>query len=216
MRSLGLLQPGEHVTLLCLGAHPDDLEIGAGGSILKWLGLGVCLDVHWCVATASEEREREARASAEAFLAGADKVSLHFGSFRDGFLPYEGAAVKTWVEGLAPANPDLILTPRREDSHQDHRMLSELTWSTFRDHLILEYEIPKWDGDLGHSNFYVPISAENLQRKITLMESHFLSQQQKDWFDPETFRGIARLRGMECRAPEHYAESFIMRKGLSG
>ena len=134
-------------------------------------------------------------------------------SFRDGFFPEQGEEIKQWFEELkARINPDLILTHRRDDAHQDHREVCRLTWNTFRDHLILEYEIPKWDGDIGQPNLYVPVSAAALERKIELLMAHFGSQRSKQWFDDETFRGLARLRGMECRAPERYAEAFFARK----
>ena len=133
--------------------------------------------------------------------------------FRDGFFPEQGEAIKQWFETLkAKINPDLILTHRRDDAHQDHRKVCQLTWNTFRDHQILEYEIPKWDGDIGQPNLYVPVSAAALSRKIELLMTHFGSQRSKQWFDVETFRGLARIRGMECRAPERYAEAFFARK----
>jgi LmbE family N-acetylglucosaminyl deacetylase len=134
-------------------------------------------------------------------------------AFRDGFFPEQGEDIKSWFEELkARANPDLILTHYRDDAHQDHRQVCRLTWNTFRDHCILEYEIPKWDGDLGQPNLYIPISAEVLRRKIELLNMHFGSQRSKHWFDSELFLGLARLRGMECRAPESYAEAFFARK----
>ncbi len=216
MRRLELVRPGERISLLCLGAHSDDLEIGAGGTILSWIAAGVRLDVHWCVASATREREKESRDSAAAFLSGAEAVSLSFGCFKDGHLPYQGAEVKAWVQSLEQIPADVIFTHSRDDAHQDHRFLSELTWNAFRDQLILEYEIPKWDGDLGQPNFYVPLSETVLSRKISLLEDHFRSQRSKDWFDAETFRGLARLRGMECRAPDRYAEAFMLRKAVAG
>jgi LmbE family N-acetylglucosaminyl deacetylase len=134
-------------------------------------------------------------------------------AFRAGFFPEQGEDIKSWFEELkARANPDLILTHYRDDAHQDHRQVCRLTWNTFRDHCILEYEIPKWDGDLGQPNLYIPISAEVLRRKIELLNMHFGSQRSKHWFDAELFLGLARLRGMECRAPESYAEAFFARK----
>ena len=134
-------------------------------------------------------------------------------TFRDGFFPEQGEAIKSWFEALKiRINPDLILTHRRDDAHQDHRLVCRLAWNTFRDHSILEYEIPKWDGDIGQPNVYMPVSATALQRKIDLLMKHFGTQRSKQWFDPETFRGLARLRGMECRAPESYAEAFFARK----
>ena len=159
------------------------------------------------------ERESEARASAADFLSEAASARIEVMTFRDGFFPEQGDAIKSWFETLKTrADPDVILTHHRDDAHQDHRQVCRLTWNTFRDHCILEYEIPKWDGDMGHPNLYVPVSASVLQRKIELLTTHFASQRSKHWFDAETFRGLARLRGMECRAPERYAEAFFARK----
>jgi len=211
MRAFDLAKPGEPLSVLCLGAHSDDIEIGAGATLLSWLGSGAKMSVRWCVASAVGARAAEARASAADFLVGAADAQIELGGFRDGYFPSEGAAVKDWVEALkAGPKPDVILTHRRDDAHQDHRAISELTWNAFRDHLIIEYEIPKWDGDLGQPNLYAPISAEVLERKIALLEKHFGSQRSKAWFDAETFRGLARLRGVECR--ERYAEAFWARK----
>lgn len=208
-----LVAPGDHLSVLCLGAHSDDIEIGAGATLLSLLERGVRLDVHWCVLSAVGKREREARESAADFLSEAASAKIEMMKFRDGFFPEQGEQIKCWFETLRErVGPDLILTHRREDAHQDHRQVSRLTWNTFRDHLILEYEIPKWDGDVGQPNCYAPVSARVLQRKIDLMVSHFGSQRSKQWFDPEVFRGLARLRGMECRAPEKYAEAFVARK----
>jgi LmbE family N-acetylglucosaminyl deacetylase len=211
MRSLDLVRKGEKVSILCLGAHSDDIEIGAGGTLLTWVQSGAVLDIHWCVASAAGERGHEARASAEAFLAGAANMTVETGVFRDSYLPYEGAALKAWVEAQKPRmKPDIVLTHYAHDAHQDHRMMAELAWNAFRDSLILEYEIPKWDGDLGQPNAYVAIGEAALARKIALLEKHFGSQRSKDWFDAETFRGLARLRGVECRS--RYAEAFYANK----
>ena len=213
MKALQLADPGERLSILCLGAHSDDIEIGAGATLLSLMARGVSLDVHWCVLSAVGEREREARNSAADFLSGAANAEVELMSFRDGFFPEQGEPIKSWFEVLKTrVQPDLILTHRRDDAHQDHRAVCRLTWNTFRDHCILEYEIPKWDGDLGQPNVYLPISASVLERKIDLLNLHFGSQRSKKWFDAETFRGLARLRGMECRAPESYAEAFVSRK----
>jgi LmbE family N-acetylglucosaminyl deacetylase len=213
MKGLPLARPGETLSVLCLGAHADDIEIGAGGTILQWIASGVRLEVRWCVLSASGARAEEARASADAFLAGAVGSRLELGQFKDGFFPYQGADIKAWLEILkADLDPDVILTHRRSDAHQDHREVCQLTWNLFRDHLILEYEIPKWDGDLDRPNVYMPLGSAVLARKIELLLAHFGSQRSKDWFDAETFTGLARLRGMECRAPERYAEAFVLRK----
>jgi LmbE family N-acetylglucosaminyl deacetylase len=217
MRALGLARPGESLSVLCLGAHSDDIEIGAGGTLLSWIASGVRLHVHWCVLSAAGPRAAEAEASAAAFLAGAVSSVVELADFRDSFFPYQGGEIKDWFSGLkARSRPDVILTHRRDDAHQDHQETCRLTWNAFRDHLILEYEIPKWDGDLGQPNFYMPLDADVLERKIELLLAHFGTQRSKDWFDAETFRGLARLRGMECRAPERYAEAFVLAKGLIG
>lgn len=213
MRAMQLARPGDRLSVLCLGAHSDDIEIGAGATLLGLMERGVGLDVHWCVLSGGGVRDDEARKSAKDFLAKAASAEIEIKSFRDGFFPEQGEAVKQWFESLkGRINPDLILTHRRDDAHQDHRQVCQLTWNTFRDHQILEYEIPKWDGDIGQPNVYVPISVDALERKIELLMAHFGSQRSKQWFDDETFRGLARIRGMECRAPERYAEAFFARK----
>lgn len=213
MKALQLATAGERLSVLCLGAHSDDIEIGAGATLLSLVDRGVRLDVHWCVLSGGGEREREARASAADFLAHAARAKVEVMTFRDGFFPEQGEQIKSWFETLkGRVDPDVILTHHRDDAHQDHRELSRLAWNTFRDHCILEYEIPKWDGDIGRPNLYMPVSENALQRKIDLLISHFGSQRSKQWFDAETFSGLARLRGMECRAPERYAEAFFARK----
>jgi LmbE family N-acetylglucosaminyl deacetylase len=213
MRGLQVGAAGERLSVLCLGAHSDDIEIGAGAFLLSMMARGVRLDVHWCVLSGLGTREQEARNSASDFLSGAANQNVEVMSFRDTTFPEQTEAIKAHLESLkSRVTPDLIVTHRRDDAHQDHRTICGLTWTTFRDHLILEYEVPKWDGDLGQPNLYVPVAARELERKIELLERHFASQRSKDWFDPEVFRGLARLRGMECRAPEGYAEAFFARK----
>jgi len=217
MKGFQLARPGETLSVLCLGAHSDDIEIGAGGTILAWIASGVRLRVHWCVFSATGPRAYEARGSAQAFLAGTTSAKVELAEFRDGFFPYQGKDIKTWIENLKTRfKPDLILTHRSDDAHQDHREIAKLTWNAFRDHIILEYEIPKWDGDLGQPNLYVPLDQAALTRKIDLLLAHFGTQRSKHWFDGEVFRGLARLRGMECRSPERYAEAFVLRKGRLG
>jgi LmbE family N-acetylglucosaminyl deacetylase len=217
MIALPLAGPDERLSVLCLGAHADDIEIGAGGTLLGWLAAGVRLEVSWCVLSAPGARAAEAHASASDFLRGAASARIEVGEFDDGFFPYQGAQIKAWLEDLRTrVQPDVVLTHRREDAHQDHREVCQLTWNLFRDHLILEYEIPKWDGDLGQPNVYVPLAASVLEQKIELLHAHFGSQRAKPWFDAETFRGLARLRGAECRAPERYAEGFVVRKARLG
>lgn len=213
MKALQLAKPGDRLSVLCLGAHSDDIEIGAGATLLSLAERGIQLHVNWCVLSGGGIRDIEARESAADFLASAAGAQIDVMSFRDGFFPQQGEAIKQWFESLKQRiDPDLILTHRRDDAHQDHRLVCQLTWNTFRDHQILEYEIPKWDGDIGQPNVYVPVSAAVLKRKIELLISHFGSQRSKQWFDDETFRGLARIRGMECRAPERYAEAFFGRK----
>ena len=217
MKGLRLAEPGQRLSVLCLGAHSDDIEIGAGATILEWQTAGVRLDVLWCVLAATGPREAEARGSAADFLAGAERARVEVHHFRDGFFPAQLNDIKTWFEQLKERiQPDVILTHRGDDAHQDHREVSRLTWNTFRDHLILEYEVPKWDGDLGKPNLYVPVRAATMARKVELLNRHFATQRSKHWFDEETFRGLARLRAMECRAAERYAEAFFARKMAIG
>jgi LmbE family N-acetylglucosaminyl deacetylase len=213
MIPLSVGRAGERLSLLCIGAHSDDIEIGAGGAILSLIGRGIRLDVTWCVVSARGKREDEARASAAEFLAGAEAAAIELGGFDDSYFPAQAREIKEWVAAMRsrPA-PDIVFTHRRDDAHQDHRTVNQITWNLYRDHLILEYEIPKWDGDLGQPNTYVPLSRDGLARKVQLLSRHFGSQRSKDWFDAETFTGLARLRGMECRAPEGFAEAFTSRK----
>ena len=213
MKRLSLAKPGERMTVLCLGAHADDIEIGAGASLLGWIAAGVTLHVHWVVLSAAGARADEARLSAADFLKGSASAKIELASFKDGYFPYQGAEIKSWFEDLRKrVDPDLILTHTQDDAHQDHRTVQQLSVTTFRDHLTLEFEIPKWDGDLGRPNVYLPATSIVLERKIELLHKHFATQRSKDWFDAETFRGLARLRGMECRADERLAEAFHVRK----
>ena len=204
---------GGHLRMLCLGAHADDIEIGCGGTIFQLLHTRPETEVDWVVFTSRADREREARRAAEAFLenAGAWRVTVH--DFEDGFLPYQGNAMKRCFEELkSKCDPDLILTHCEHDRHQDHRLVNELTWNTFRDHAILEYEVPKFDGDLGNPSVFVPLTAETLERKIAILLECYQTQLNKHWFDAETFRALCRIRGVECRAPSGYAEAFYARK----
>lgn len=213
MLKLKFAQHGETLRVLCMGAHSDDIEIGCGGTILSWIRQGIKVDVQWCVFSASGQRGTEAKASAADFLEGATATRIFLGEFQDGYFPAQGRELKNWFESIkGEVVPDVILTHQSDDAHQDHRELSKLTWNTFRDHLILEYEVPKWDGDFGRPNFYQPLIAATLDKKTELLLKHFGTQRSKDWFDAETFRGLARLRGMECRAPERAAEAFYLRK----
>ena len=216
MLGLGLVSTGAPMRVLCLGAHSDDIEIGAGGTILNWIENGIALDVRWVVFSAPGARAQEATKSADGFLQGAAHREISLFEFRDGYFPFQAALKECFEELKRGDAPDVILTHRRDDAHQDHRQVAELTWNAFRDHLILEYEIPKWDGDLGRPNLYQPLKQATLDRKIELLHEHFATQRSKDWFDPETFRALARLRGMESRAPERAAEAFVMSKALLG
>jgi len=213
MITLDLRDGRKSLSVLCLGAHSDDIEIGAGGTLLTLIAQDRDLSIDWCVCSACGRREDEAYNSALSFLAQAPKSHIHLARFKDSDFPSQRETIKEWLldirSGLAP---DIVFTHARFDAHQDHREVNQLTWNLFRDSLILEYEIPKWDGDLGTPNAFVPLSGEILARKIDLLETHFGSQRSKDWFDADTFRGLARLRGMECRAPDRFAEAFHLRK----
>ena len=199
------------VRVLAVGAHADDIEIGCGGTILTLTRQRPNVHVTWVVLAAPGPRGDEARSSAEDWLRDAEaEVIVH--GLRDGFLPYSGDAKDLFEELKSKIDPQLVLTHSRDDLHQDHRMVSELTLNTFRDHLILEYEIPKFDGDLGRPNVYVQISEEVAREKVALLHRHFASQAAKDWFDEDTFFGLMRLRGMESRSPSRLAEAFTGRK----
>lgn len=203
--------------LLCLGAHSDDIEIGAGGTILTLLAANPSLEITWVVFSGSGPRAGEAQRSAEAFLAGAKSPRVVLRDYRDGFFPYQGAEIKETFEELkASPAPDLVLTHFRRDLHQDHRTLSELTRNTFRDHAILEYEIPKYDGDMGQPNVYVRLTPEVVQRKVDVLLECFATQRNKRWFTDDLFRGHMRIRGMECNSPSTYAEAFHGHKLVLG
>ena len=200
-------------SVLCLGAHADDIEIGCGGTLCKWMEQHPGLSVHWVVFSATEPRSAEARQSAERFLESADESSVRVLDFRDSFFPYQAEAIKEAVHAIAAeVSPDLIFTHRPDDAHQDHRVVSELTWCAFRNHAILEYEIPKYEGDLGRPNVLVELSAQHAQQKVDHLMSAFPSQANKPWYDEETFRSILRLRGLECHSASRYAEGFYARK----
>lgn len=199
--------------VLCLGAHADDIEIGCGGTILRLVSRYPEAQFHWVVFSASGRRYDEAGASAARYLRNAGSQRVQVMSFRDGFFPYVGAEIKEFFELLKrETNPDLIVGHHGRDLHQDHRLLAELTWNTFRDHLIWEYEIPKYDGDLGSPNLFVQLTREERRRKIDLLLAGFPSQATKQWFSEETFDAIMRLRGVESNSPSGYAEGFYCRK----
>jgi LmbE family N-acetylglucosaminyl deacetylase len=199
--------------VLALGSHSDDIEIGCGATLLALTRARPEVEVMWVVLGAEGKREGEARASAEAFMGAANRSEVVVHGFRDGFFPYIGGEVKDVFEELkSRLDPDLILTHARHDLHQDHRLVCELTWNTWRDHLILEYEIPKYDGDLGTPNVFVPVSEDIAQEKVRLVLDAFESQTAKHWFDEQLFLGLMRVRGMEGRSPSGYAEAFTCRK----
>lgn len=213
--SLGKKGP-EPLTILCLGAHSDDIEIGCGGTLLQLRQDDTKLKFHWVVFSATGKRGEEARKAADLFTNGCDKKII-LKEYRDGFLPYSGAEVKNFFEELkGSVNPDLIFTHWQGDAHQDHRLICELTWNTFRNHLILEYEIPKYDGDMGRPNVFVPLEEPMCKMKVDNLREAFESQHAKPWFQRETFLGLMRLRGMESNAPSGYAEAFHARKVTIG
>lgn len=202
-------------SILCLGAHCDDIEIGCGGSILKLLEEHAGTSVSWIVFSANDAREREARESAEVFLKSAAGQVILVKRFRDGFFPASMSEIKEFFEELKQdISPNLIFSHYGQDLHQDHRIISELTWNTFRDHMILEYEIPKYDGGLGSPNLFVTLEDRHLQLKVQTLMERFTSQRRHLWFSPETFNGLARLRGIECNAPSGFAEAFYCRKAV--
>jgi LmbE family N-acetylglucosaminyl deacetylase len=200
------------IILLCLGAHSDDIEVGCGGTLLYLKKVLPQLKFHWVVFSASGLRRQEATKAAELFTAGCDK-EIVIKDYRDGFLPYSGGEVKDFFEEIkSRVNPDLVFTHWHGDAHQDHRLIAELTWNTFRNHLILEYEIPKYDGDMGRPNLFVPLEAPLYEHKVTNLMEAFGSQHTRQWFHRETFLGLMRIRGMESNSPSGYAEAFHARK----
>jgi LmbE family N-acetylglucosaminyl deacetylase len=216
MLAATLGRAGAPLTILCLGAHCDDLEIGAGGTIMRLMAEHPGSTVHWVVFTASANpiRQEEARGSAAELLAPlGERAHYHQKAFRESFFPAEWTQIKVFFEELKSAvEPDVVLTHHRRDLHQDHRIISELSLNSFRDHVIAEFEIPKYDADLGVPNLYVPLTQTMAQRKIEMLMRHFASQRGRRWFKPETYEGIMRIRGIECNAPEGYAEAFHVRK----
>lgn len=201
-----------NLQILCLGCHSDDIEIGCGGTILRLARQYPECTFHWVVFSAPGIRADEARCGAKVF-AGERLDTLLLKDFRDGFLPFAGAEIKAIFEELkGQLSPDLILTHSRTDAHQDHRLVAEMTWNTFRDHMILEYEIPKYDGDMGQPSVFVALEADLYRQKVAQVVNIFKSQQTKRWFREDTFLALMRLRGMESNAPSGYAEAFYCRK----
>jgi LmbE family N-acetylglucosaminyl deacetylase len=200
--------------VLCLGAHCDDIEIGAGGTVMRLIAESAGIELDWVVfGGGNPVRVLEARRAAMLFTQGAKRVNVTIHGFRDSFFPYEGAKVKEAFEQLKQScSPDLILTHHDDDRHQDHRLISELTWNTWRNNMILEYEILKWDGDLGRPNVFVPLEETACRRKAGYLIEAFTSQRSRQWFSEDVFQALARLRGVECNAPSGYAEAFYARK----
>ncbi len=214
MKTIGLFpQNGKPLKILCLGAHSDDIEIGCGGTIIRILSEYENVELTWVVFGASGVRIDEATDSANKFLINCYQKNIIVQNFKDGFFPYAGQEIKAYFEKLKKeVSPDIIFTHYRNDLHQDHRTISELTWNTFRNHLILEYEIMKYDGDLGNPNFFVQLDFETCRKKITHLLDAFKSQSNHSWFTEDAFFALLRLRGIECNASENYAEAFYSRK----
>ena len=212
---LKLPETGSPLKILCLGAHSDDIEIGCGGTLAQLARRVPCPEFRWVVFSAPGSRAKEAERGARRFLGPASNGAVRLFEFKDGYFPAQFDAIKDAFEEIAREfRPDIVFTHTRFDRHQDHRVVSDLTWNTFRKHLVLEYEIPKWDGDLGQPNVYVPISSGLARRKSKALVDVFGTQRGKDWFSEETFLGLLRLRGIECRAGDGYAEAFHARKVL--
>jgi LmbE family N-acetylglucosaminyl deacetylase len=201
--------------ILCLGAHSDDIEIGCGGTLLRLIEEHKNIEVYWVVFSSRGQRKREALKSAQFVLAPLQKKTIAVKSFKDGYFPFQGDALKDVFERMKKKiAPDVIFTHYREDRHQDHRTISDLTWNTFRDHLILEYEIPKYDGDVGNPNIYAGLSRNLCERKRDLILKYFVSQQKKHWFTEDLLFSLLRLRGMETGRTAEFAEAFYCRKGV--
>ena len=199
--------------VLCLGAHADDIEIGCGGTLLRLLAERPGSSVDWVVFSATPEREREARASAAELLAGAAHSQVRIEHFRESFFPAVWSEIKECFANIRQTvEPDLVFAHHRSDRHQDHQVVAELSWNTFRNHVLLEYEIPKWEGDLAQPNVFVPLTRATADRKVELLLRHFQTQAAKPWWKPDTFHGLMSVRAVECQAPEGRAEAFHARK----
>src|ERR1700720_3827330 len=213
MRHIALpSDPTSPLKILCLGAHADDIEIGCGGTVLGLSQQYPNFVLYWVVFSAIGVRAEEAKRSADLFVGSVAIGGPQLKSFKDGFMPYSGGEVKAVFEELKAISPDLIFTHNRHDAHQDHRLLAELTWNTFRDHLILEYEIPKYDGDMGQPNVFVPLSTDTSEKKAAFLKQAFRTQASKQWFSDDTFLALTRLRGVEASSPTGFAEAFYARK----
>jgi LmbE family N-acetylglucosaminyl deacetylase len=218
MLDLSLAHPLSSVQrVLCLGAHCDDIEIGCGGAILELAASGRPLEIYWVVFSSDPQREKEARTSAALFTKGIKRRRTIIKKFKNGFFPYVAGEIKEFFEELKMEYaPDLIFTHCRDDRHQDHRTLCELTWNTFRNHFILEYEIPKYDGDLGSPNCFIPVDLGNCRRKTEYLLKVFGTQKNKHWFTADTFEALMRIRGLESCSPTKFAEAFYGRKLVLG
>jgi len=214
MLSLETYRKKSSLKILCLGSHCDDIEIGCGGTLLKLIqSRHGNVAIQWVIFSSTAEREDEARRSAQVFLKRSAQKSLVIEHFEDSFFPYNGGEIKKFMQGLSrESSPDLIFTHYKNDLHQDHRLIAELTWNAFRDHWILEYEVPKYDGDLGSPNLFVPLTGTICLKKINNIVHSYKSQRNKNWFTKETFLSLHRLRGVECNANSGYAEAFYCRK----
>lgn len=213
MLKLELSEVPSPCRILAIGCHADDIEIGCGGTILRLIEALPTVEVCWVVLSAHGVRAEEVERSAEAFLDGVARKEVVVRDYRDGFLPYNGGEVKQFFEDLKPKiSPDLIFTHYRDDRHQDHRLAAELTWNTFRDHFILEYEIPKYDGDFGSPNVFVHLTERIAEAKVERLLEFFQTQRDRRWFTEDLFLGVLRIRGMESNSPTRYAEGFYGRK----
>lgn len=209
----GHLPSAAGARVLCIGAHCDDIEIGCGAALQVLTRARREVIVDWVVLSGTPQRRQEAGNALRRLVRPRQRGEVRFGAFPDGFFPAHYGPIKEFFESLKRLpNPDVVFCHERADRHQDHRIVNEMVWNTFRDHLVLEYEVPKWDGGLGVPNFYIPVSAGQLRRKIAVLLGAYGSQRHRDWFTPETFMALARLRGLECRASSGYAEAFHARK----
>jgi len=206
-------EKGSEINVLCLGAHPDDIEIGCGGTILKLIEEVDEAQFNWVVFSGDQKRAEEARMSADTLIDKRRMNKFEIKKFRESYFPYDGASIKDYFEELKEAvSPDIVFTHYRDDAHQDHRLVSNLTWNIFRDNLILEYEIPKYDGDLGIPNLFVHLDDSIVKKKIKTLLDVYRTQVGRKWFTEDTFRSILRIRGMESNSPSKYAEAFHCRK----
>lgn len=209
------IETSRPLKVLCIGAHCDDIEIGCGGTLLKLFATYPNSFCYWVILCSTAERERECRNSAETFLAGVREREVAINHFRDGYLPFQGTDLKDYFESLkGDISPDIVFTHHRHDLHQDHRMVADLTWNTFRNHLILESEIPKYDGDLRSPNLFVELDESHCRQKIDHILAYYKTQKTRTWFDEDTFWALLRLRGLEAHSPTGLAEGFHVRKAL--